>query len=464
LAVGAGPAAGAVRLVTSLGDTGASGQLRTEINLAEAGDVILVPAGTITLTGAAGNDDNTSGDLDVTKEITIQGVGAQHTIVDGGGLDRVFHVLGGATVTIAGLTIRNGNPGVASSGGGVLVAGPSTLTLTNVLVTQNAAAVFGGGVAGGMTATIILSGVTLADNAAGVHGGGLESRLAATLVNTTVSGNRAGAFGGGIAVTSGTATLNNVTITANTADSDNAGGGDGGGISQGDMTVVTLRNTLIAGNAVGSSGTGPDCDSTLGGVYTSRGSNLIGNPGPSCTFVPAPATADDLVGVDPVLGPLAQNGGPTPTHALLAGSAAIEAGDGACEPADQRGVVRPQGGRCDIGAVEALAPPGSLTLGPPTGVYAVTSVLDLILILHAPGRDAVGGQLVVDGVDVTASLGQCPLAIGVLPPSGLTVRCPGVPAGALGPGVHTISARIDLSDGTALQQTVTWDIRSSLGP
>ncbi|MGH7267888.1 MAG: hypothetical protein ACREMB_23980, partial [Candidatus Rokuibacteriota bacterium] len=114
--------------------------------------------------------------------------------------------------------------------------------------------------------------------------------------------------------------------------------------------------------------------------------------------------------------------------------------------------------------VEAFLPPGSLTLGPPTGVYTVTSVIDLLLILHAPGRDAVGGQLVVDGVDVTASLGQCPLAIGALPPSGLTVRCPGVPAAVLGPGVHTIGARIDLSDGTALHQAVIWDIRSSLGP
>jgi hypothetical protein len=168
------------------------------------------------------------------------------------------------------------------------------------------------------------------------------------MVNCTVSGNEALAGqGGGIWSASNSLVLRNCTVAGNTA-------GNGGGIAVSSGNVQ-LANTIVAVNAAAD---GPDCQ----GALTSLGFNLIGNAG-GCEF----ATAEgDLAGsaespVDPVLGPLQNNGGATPTRALLLGSPAIDAGNpltpgsggNACESQDQRGVGRPRGIRCDIGAYEA---------------------------------------------------------------------------------------------------------------
>jgi len=106
----------------------------------------------------------------------------------------------------------------------------------------------------------------------------------------------------------------------------------------------TLKNTIIAYNS------GGNCS----GAMASSGHNL--EDANTCSLT----AAGDLVNTDPILGPLADNGGPTWTHALLDGSPAINAGSGDCPPpaADQRGVARPQGAACDIGVFEALPLPG----------------------------------------------------------------------------------------------------------
>ena len=238
------------------------------------------------------------------------------------------------------------------------------------------------------------------DGIGGPGGGIAHSEGDLLLTNTTVSGNRAGdggflaGSGGGIITGSeeggGPPTLspaflalNNVTITDNeTGDAQNpdgeAGGGgiasfDGGDLKR--LAPPTVHNTLIAGNRLGGPDQeGPDCL----GVFESEGYNLIGIGDGCFGFDEAPTasagkgalaegdkvgTADDPL--DPVLGPLADNGGPTPTHLLLPGSPAIDMGnpgtpngDGTCEPVDQRDVDRPIDGDgdgdpvCDIGAVE----------------------------------------------------------------------------------------------------------------
>ena len=105
----------AIRTVTDLGDNGAPGQLRTLMSAAAFGDTIIIPAGTITLTGASGENANASGDLDINIDLTIQGAGAGITILDGGGIDRVFEIFDSATVIISGVTIRNGNAGGGAS-------------------------------------------------------------------------------------------------------------------------------------------------------------------------------------------------------------------------------------------------------------------------------------------------------------------------------------------------------------
>ena len=149
-------------------------------------------------------------------------------------------------------------------------------------------------------------------------------------------GEEADVLGGGLCNV-GTAVLSNATIAANVLS----------GVDNDGQLVV--RNTILAENA------GTDCS----GVLTSHGFNLFRNPS-GCLI--AGNTSGDLVGMDPALGLLEDNGGPTPTHALLAGSAALDTGNPAapggpagCESTDQRGVSRPQGFRCDIGAFEASA-------------------------------------------------------------------------------------------------------------
>jgi hypothetical protein len=184
----------------------------------------------------------------------------------------------------------------AGSGGGIVNSG--SLTLINCVVSGNST---GGGPARG-----------------GDGGGIFVGQFGATLINTTVSGNSTGAGGGGgVFSTFGSLTLTNSTVTANS----------GLGVSySGDPSnpsqSATVRNTIIAGN--GSGGSGPD----VSGAFSSQGHNLIGNVGTATGF----NAAGDMAGtsaslINPRLGPLADNGGPTRTHALLAGSPALDAGD-----------------------------------------------------------------------------------------------------------------------------------------
>jgi hypothetical protein len=226
-------------------------------------------------------------------------------------------------------------------GGGILAF--DTLSITNVVLTGNRA-VQGGAISGGTGSRLVLSHVTISGNeavfAAGLRAAGDLPRMR----NVTISGNLADEVGGVSVSTSGT--LEHVTIVNNRATTE----GSPGGLLVSDPT--TLRNTLIAGNLTGTGDTLNDC--AIAGPaeqLVSLGSNLVTAPGFTCTGL----LASDVTGVNPLLGPLAANGGSTSTHALLPGSPAIDAGDGGCAPVDQRGVLRPQGRRCDIGAFEAGA-------------------------------------------------------------------------------------------------------------
>lgn len=368
----------AILTVTDFGDTvpgGAAGQLRKLINDASPSDTIVIPAGTITLTGAARENLNASGDLDITKNLTIQGAGASATIIDGNNIDRVFHILPGASVAISGLTIRGGLAPIEflTRGGGIFNE-DGTLSVTDCIISDNTSPGTGGGIKSTGTTTVTNS--TISGNSSGFSGGGIDMTGTMTISNSTISGNSSGTDGGGASNIGGTlleitnstisgnlaarhgaglsgnglTKLNNVTVTNNTADNDNDGTGDGGGIAA--FGGFILKNTLLAGNT-DRGGQAPDC--SLASI-SSNGHNLVGNV-TGCGF-PAFAGNLDLVGtgvspINPTLGLLQDNGGPTQTHALLPGSPAINAGtnDG-CPPTDQRGITRPQGGTCDIGAFE----------------------------------------------------------------------------------------------------------------
>jgi CSLREA domain-containing protein len=285
-------------------------------------DTIAVPKGVYVLgRPGAGEDADVTGDLDVTGPATIEHTGRGATVVDAKGLDRVFNTSALGGVTISGLEIRGG--AAPTSGGGIFNSGNLTV-----------------------------SGSTIAANASAAHGGGIETAGATaslTVVNSTVTGNRAVGDGGGIDESRGRASLLSSTVTANLADSDSFQGGNGGGIGVFITgAVFSVQSSLIAGNT-DSGGEAPDCVAQADVVLVSLGHTLIGDP-TGCTFTGGPG---DITGVRPKLGPLADNGGPTPTHALRPGSPAL-GGGALCPATDQRGVPRSLGGLCDIGAYELV--------------------------------------------------------------------------------------------------------------
>jgi len=366
------------------------------------GDEILVPAGVYELS---------AGVLRIEADVAIHGArsgelgaGDGETVVDAGGASRVFEVATGVGALLRGLTVRGGT---ASNGGGILNDG--ILEIREARVTENRAfgTVIGAchqtappvfqclqqdGMGGGVynRGELVVRDSTVDGNFAVndnnkcfispsmlawtpcitlQQGGGIANDGLLTVVNSTVSGNGAfddsviyfpdfgyasGSGCGGI-LSSGTLVLRNGTVTDNTA------GDDGAGLCS--LGEVSFSNTIVALNRLGTfHPEGWEC--RLEGSVSANAHNLewsfADEEGvevqPSCGF-----SGSDLLGVDPRLGPLADNGGATPTHALLAGSMAIDAGSAdppgsggtSCEATDQRGVPRPQGERCDIGAYEA---------------------------------------------------------------------------------------------------------------
>jgi len=271
--------------------------------------------------------------------------------ISGNSLDGVS--VANCTAEIVGSSItHNGGRGVSADEGG----GAAVVTLEYSYVADN----LEGGLEGSGTSSFTLRSTTVANNIA-AYGAGYASDGCSTLtsVNSTFSGNRATGHGGAIYQPSnycaikGTSLIN-TTITENVADSDDDGIGDGGGIFSADDCcggdeLTTIKGTILAENE-DLSGEAPDC----GGPedLISAGFNLIGDTA-GCSMVGD--TSSDITGVDPVLGPLADNGGLTPTHRPLDSlSLAIDAippGDCAVS-IDQRGIARPQGLGCDIGSVE----------------------------------------------------------------------------------------------------------------
>src|SRR3989338_5523193 len=405
------PALAATFTVTKVADTNdgacdADCSLREAIgaaNVLPGADVITLPAGTYTLSiGGGGEDLNATGDLDITGDVTINGAGDTTTIIDGGGIDRVLTVFPATIVLIDAITVRNGNPGAGFGAGGILNAG--TLTLTKSTVADNTGEDFGGGLYN--TGTLTLTDTTVSDNVlsgfnASGGGGGIFSSGTLSLTRSTVSGNSTIGRGGGIYNLDLTATITNSTISGNTAL-------NGGGIFNRDGTVsithatitgntasdngggiwnfggtMTLANTIVSGNTAATlSG---DC----AGSITSLGHNLASDA--SCAF----AGAGDLNSTDPLLGPLQNNGGETETHALLAGSPAIDAVPLAfCTlPTDQRGVARPQGTGCDMGAFEVEVCPLPLTGSIRVTICNRGSITNSTTVNSSTGGNVGGGSV-----------------------------------------------------------------------
>jgi hypothetical protein len=365
----------------------------------------VVPAGTYVLT---------QGELKLCPGVSLDGAGARMTIVRPAAAEpsRVVEVLplgppcGGQQTAsgIDGLTITGGGPTDSDpKGGGVLVDGNATVGITDTAITGNRAGgprsdgtELGGGNGGGVDVeadgTLSLLRSTVSGNIAGDPaaatttdgaGAGIYAAGTVTLSDSTIAENRSDYRGGGIFVVPGAdVSLESSTLDANAAGADWSGGNlyldDGSGGSAGGSTTTTqsplggllgastqpidpsddgearvsVENSIIAD---GVAGLLPDCATgdPQATDIRSLGHNL--SSGNTCDLV----GDGDVQTTSPALGPLRDNGGPTDTLAPAAGSPAIDAGlDSSCPATDQRGVRRPQGAHCDIGAVEFGASPG----------------------------------------------------------------------------------------------------------
>ena len=317
-----------------------------------------------------------TGPLTLGKNVTIDASAAPGLTISGNNADRVFIINAGTTAKVKNLTVADGFGWQLA--GGILNNG--SLTLDHVVVTNNVVATDaqdwwqgGGGIYVGGGGVLNLVNSTVSNNTAGpANGGGLYAIQGTTvsISNSTISGNTAGNVAGGFR-SLGNATIDNSTISANTA-----AGWHGGAIfhTDGNMTITNstivnnvgpdwassaiflgeygsvtatlkLTNTIITGNHLYA------CEWFASGgpvSLISGGHNLVQDG--SCN-----PDATDIITTDALTGALADNGGPTWTHALLPGSPAIDAGDNTvCSATDQRGVARPQGAACDIGSYEYM--------------------------------------------------------------------------------------------------------------
>lgn len=400
--VPAGPAGAETFAVGTTADSAGGASLRAAVEAANADtgkDTIRIEAsGTIGLLSALPT-------LQYDVEILGPGSGALTVSRAAPAAFRIFHVGSGATVEIADLTIANG---LSESGGGIFSQGP--LTLRRVVVRDNDAVASGGTEAraagGGLYAVAPLTVLesTIRGNEAKASGGtstlaqfgGLFANGEASIVASTISGNRAEAVSGttataeagGMTLQSGPATVERSTISGNSAiaaNGTNLTTAEGGGLSS--FNNLTLSSTTVTANSVTSTQTAaaanlkvfssnlirntivsaPQGGSSCGGAPISGGFNV--EDGFGCGF----GLSSDRNGTDPGLDPvLRDNGGPTPTHALLEGSIAIDRGNSFGASTDQRGLPRPAdfpaisnkegGDGSDIGAFELQVPPDAVTL------------------------------------------------------------------------------------------------------
>ena len=302
----------------------------------------------------------------VVHTLVINGPGTALLTVDGQNAYRPFYVNTGADLTVQNLSIThgsadngagifNGNGGAltvidcviadgtaSSSGGGIYTSG--TLVVRDSVLSGNAANNnTGGGISvSGGNASALVSDSLLVGNSASFSGGGMYNRRTLQVVNSTLVGNTADR-GAALYEDSGQGmTVINSTVVGNSNSSN-------GGSIDAVVDTITLRNSIVAGSTGGH-----DCDTYSTGAIDAQNSLMQDG-----TCGVTGGVNGNLTG-DPMLGTLADNGGQTQTVALLSGSPAVDAGDDTiCANApvnavDQRGVTRPQGAHCDIGAYELV--------------------------------------------------------------------------------------------------------------
>ncbi len=288
---------------------------------------------------------------------------------NGGGL----HITGAGVVSLE-QTIVSQNIS-ANEGGGLWNSDSSTLSLSQSTIDRNSSASGGGIFNDGTSGAISIDATTISRNRALGSGGGLFSEGGViTVLNSTISSNEA-SMGGGVHLAGGSLDLTSTTISSNNADV------AGGGLNVASGSTATTINSIFAGNT---SVLDPDASGTV----NSGGNNLFGNT-TGLTIVGT--TSGNQLNVNPLLGLLQNNGGPTETHALLTGSPAIDAGSNLVPAIDQRSTTRPQGTEFDIGAFEAAAAGGFASQWADVSGDGVVSPLDVLLVVNQL-NDALRGR------------------------------------------------------------------------
>jgi CSLREA domain-containing protein len=350
------------------GECTADCTLREAVSLATAqGNSISLPAGVYKLT---------LGELVLRNNTRIIGAGltassaagARTTIIDAQGRSRVINVPANTATVVAGVTLTGGR---ADDGAGVLIGNNGGLVLVNAVVEGNVATGLGGGVhlARGSLDTV---GTAISSNRAG-NGGGVaaDTQSDVGITASTVTGNTASGLGGGI-FSVGNVSLQQATIANNSAQA--------GGAVYMDPTAsgrYAIANTILAG-----AGSDAACG---GAVATASHIGWTGNiaDDATCAF----AVAEGRQSLDPRLGPLKNNRGPTDTMALLQGSPAIDTGNlNACFTRDQRGAAAV--GTCDVGAFEFGGQVPEPQLPPPVAGETINASLSKGTVkVKLPGSD-----------------------------------------------------------------------------
>jgi len=452
-----------------------------QTNAVSGAEVILLPAGTYNLTlSGTGEDAAATGDLDIRDFVSIKGDGAARTIIDANQLDRVFDLrsIGAAVVApvqrpgvrLEGVKARNGAADIGGgirtnsnleliesvvednssdgNGGGIYAEGEANLLIERSTLRGNQAGGIGGAIYhAGNTGAVNITASTLNGNTASGSGGAMESNGKAVFLNSTVSGNTANS-GGGLFL-SGLSSLVQTTVAENSATGNNEPGG-----------LFMIGRTLIAGSIVSAN------NSTSGVI------NCAFNPNASisaqwnvedvdtCGF----AANNDQVSSDPRLVPLAENGGPTQTHALLPRGSAEELQEECFLPTDQRGVPRPSDSDLDS------------SVGCESGAYERTQSIDLAVSIAATPNPVLAGanltytvtvsnagpgvatNVTIEGVppenvafvSSTADQGNCEV-------TATRIRCP---IGTVTAGAN-VSAEIAVSPVTAGTLTVAASVSAS---
>ena len=351
----------------------------------------VVAGGTVSLTQGS--------TLSITADLVINGPENAPLEINGMGNAGVFY-MNSATVSLNNLTISGG---FASFGGGINARFSSSVSLSNSTVSGNSANFNGGGINADNSSVSLNNSTTVSGNSASIGSGILATNSSSvSLSNSTVSGNSASSQGGGIYASNSSLSLSNSTVSENSAV--NFGGGivaynsssislsnstvsgnsatKGGGIVAYNSNSISLINSIVAGNLAP---TGAEINDLFGNSTFTTDRNLLGDSSYTNAlafnnFTPGgtdiTATSDSTQGTPTallsILAPLANNGGPTQTHALVAGSPAISGADTAtCPSEDQRGEPRDKegmffpivaankkiavislDGECDIGSFE----------------------------------------------------------------------------------------------------------------